>query len=65
MKEGHAMWIARCLIYLAGAIVGIAYALDAPLWHGAALVAVIMAPILATVAWDYYRLRRAAGLRGD
>jgi hypothetical protein len=52
------MWIARCLIYLTVAIVGISYALDAPLWHGAALVAVSLTPIAATIALDCYRLRR-------
>jgi hypothetical protein len=55
--------LARILAYLTGAIVCLSYALDAPLWHGAVMMGAVMTPILATVLYDYLRLR-AAGLRG-
>jgi hypothetical protein len=48
--------IARLFICLTAAVAGTAYALDAPLWHGAAIVAIALLPIGATLLWDYLLL---------
>jgi hypothetical protein len=56
---------ARLVAYATASAVCFSYALDAPLWVGAAVLGVILVPIGLTVAWDYFRLRGAAGLRGD
>jgi hypothetical protein len=56
---------ARLVAYATVSAVCFSYALDGPLWHGAALVGAMMVPIGLTVAWDYFRLRGTGGLRGD
>jgi hypothetical protein len=55
----------RLAAYATVSAVCFSYALGAPLWVGAAVLGVILVPIGLTVAWDYFRLRGAAGLRGD
>jgi len=52
------MFWARIAALLVVAIVSISYAIDSSLLVAAALVAVAMTPLPATLLWERYRLRR-------
>ena len=64
-------WTVRISVIAAGltvAVVGISYALDIPLWGGAALVAVASVPMVALAIRDEFYWKRIADLankRGD
>jgi hypothetical protein len=52
----------RWAAYVAVSVVSAAYAVDAPLWVGAAIVGSALAPVVAQIL--YFRFRGADGRRG-